>query len=736
MTQARAQPSRLLLARHQVVPFTGREHILDRLAAWTGADEPVAVLLVHGAGGQGKTRLAAQVGVECKAADWTIWQVTHTATPVAGTSAVSRVELHGGAVLAIVDYADRWPPSALMALLSQLRELNVRAGTRVRVLTLARSTKYWWPTLADRVEAELDITSDELALPSLATDQHDLFAVAAARFAEALGIKQASWGSPLNLEDPEFSQILAVHMAALAYVDAHRHGDQPPTEPHAISSYLLRRESTYWHLLHSRIEDPLSTPPRVMHRTTYTATLTGALPRAGGHAALKVLGLAATTAAADTIIDDHRLLYPPLDLDTALEALHPDRLGEDLIALSTPGHNYTDAIAVTLVDDWTLNAPHMLSIAGMEKLTGVSSAIAVLTEVAYRWPHIAKKVLYPLLRNRPDLAIAAGGTALIRLAHLPDVDITILSAVDDQLPTRRDIDLDAAAAAISSVLIDSHLADAAEPAEQARLLARHSWRLANAGYREEALSPAAHATSIYRQLAKTNVEVYLPELAGSVVNLGSCMFEVGRLEDALAITGHASALYRELVANNPGLYLPGLATSLNNLCAILTRLGRLSDALQPAEEAARIYWGLAEADPSFLPDLIGLLGNVSQMSMMQGNASEALSIARQIIRAYRLLAENDPDSHLPNLAHSLTVYVAACEMYDCNWVEARDLIQEAIQLYERLAERLPHAFNDSVWAAYHSYANILDALGEASAAAEVRWQLYSSNDDDSDELGR
>ncbi|MBO4161429.1 ATP-binding protein [Micromonospora sp. MMS20-R2-23] len=128
--RARAQPSRLLLARHQIVPFTGRERTLDRLAEWVGGDEPVAVLLVHGAGGQGKTRLAAHVSTSCAAAGWAVWQVTHTPTPVAGSTPVSRVALPGGAVLAVVDYADRWPASALLALLTQLRDLHVRAGAR------------------------------------------------------------------------------------------------------------------------------------------------------------------------------------------------------------------------------------------------------------------------------------------------------------------------------------------------------------------------------------------------------------------------------------------------------------------------------------------------------------------------------------------------------------------------------------------------------------------------------
>lgn len=53
--QAQAQPGRLLLARHAVVPFTGREAELRDLLAWLDGSERVAVRLIHG---QGRARRA------------------------------------------------------------------------------------------------------------------------------------------------------------------------------------------------------------------------------------------------------------------------------------------------------------------------------------------------------------------------------------------------------------------------------------------------------------------------------------------------------------------------------------------------------------------------------------------------------------------------------------------------------------------------------------------------------
>src|SRR5262249_59304595 len=53
-------PAALLRARQQVVGFRGREQLLDELLAW-GRGPGVAAWLLHGPGGQGKTRLAQEL---------------------------------------------------------------------------------------------------------------------------------------------------------------------------------------------------------------------------------------------------------------------------------------------------------------------------------------------------------------------------------------------------------------------------------------------------------------------------------------------------------------------------------------------------------------------------------------------------------------------------------------------------------------------------------------------------
>ncbi|WP_436533155.1 tetratricopeptide repeat protein [Actinoplanes sp. HUAS TT8] len=738
VARARAQPSRLLLARHQIVPFTGRDHTLDELAAWVSSDEPVAAMLVHGTGGQGKTRLAGQVSGHCATAGWAVWQVTHTPTPVAGSTAVSTVELAGGAVLAVVDYADRWPASALLALLTQLRDLHARAGTRVRVLMLARSDGYWWPALADRADSDLGVEVDQRALPALAADSDDdragLFVAAAARFATALGFDHPTgWPVP-DLTGDGFGQVLAVHMAALATVDATRHGETPPTRAATVSAYLLRREMAYWYHLHTRTELPMPSPPTVMHRTVVAATLTGVQPRDEARQALADAGALTPDIGADQIIDDHATCYPPADTRTVFEPLHPDRLGEDLIALSTPGHGHQGV--VDLERDWTPVAITGLLTTGDSTPTWTPTAITVLVEAARRWPHLASDVLYPIIRTRPQLAIAAGGAALTRLTGIPGIDPTILEALEPLLPADRHIDLDIAAAAITGVLTEHRLAHTTDPAEQARLHAGQVFRLARAGRREQALAAAEKALAIRRRLAEENPDTHRPDLAVSLNDLGLRLSESGRREQAIAPVQEAAVVFRRLAAADPDTYLPHLGASMNNLGALLARLGRHEQALAPAEEAVTIRRQLAGTNPDVhRPDLAASLNNLGGCLAELGRPKQALAPAEEAVTIWRRLAETNPDTYLPDLARSLTT-VSNCLSGLGQHEQALAPVRAAAVTYRRLAEANPEVYLPDLAASLYNLGAYLSELGRpdqalapAEEAVTIRRRLAETNPD-------
>lgn len=106
----------------------------------------------------------------------------------------------------------------------------------------------------------------------------------------------------------------------------------------------------------------------------------------------------------------------------------------------------------------------------------------------------------------------------------------------------------------------------------------------------------------------------------------------------------------------------------------------------------------------------------------------------------RGLAEANPADYRPHLAQGLwgfaQVRAAGLELdsLPLRWrlpprarsaalSEALAAVEEAIELYTRLAERLPAAFNQGLWGAYGTMADILDDLGRTAEAAGLRRRL-------------
>ncbi|MCG5435417.1 tetratricopeptide repeat protein, partial [Micromonospora foliorum] len=151
--------------------------------------------------------------------------------------------------------------------------------------------------------------------------------------------------------------------------------------------------------------------------------------------------------------------------------------------------------------------------------------------------------------------------------------------------------------------------------------------------------------------------------------------EVGRHEEALARTEQAVTIRRRLAETNPTAHLPDLANSLNNLGGGLCEVGRHDEALAPTEQAVTIR---------------------------------------------RRLAGTNPTAHLPDLADSLHAHAWVCLKVNDNLAAAFDSVNEAIRLYESLAERLPRISSDRLFAAHQTLAGVREALGRVRGAADLR----------------
>ncbi|WP_405786456.1 tetratricopeptide repeat protein [Streptomyces sp. NBC_01367] len=733
-------PSRLLTARHQVVPFFPRPE-LELLAAWRDDAVPgMSVRLLHGEGGRGKTRLAAEFAAGSARAGWTVAQARHRSEVASAGGGDRSLTVRRPGLVLVVDYAERWPLADLLTLVRQHRDA---ARDRLRILLLSRPAGDWWQGLAHQF-AKLDIFDSETVplepLPDDARVRAGIYVSARDSFAAALDIPEpADLGVPGELDDPQFALTLTVHMKALVDVDAARRGVTPPSgrDQAALSSYLLDREHDHWRSSHDGHRGPLRTGEGELRRAVYLATLTRPLPPADAASALTrtnaLTGMYVKGAAA-VAVADHTRCYPPQDPGLVFEALSPDRLAEDFLALTLPGREQLTGYHAT--DDWVRVAPALLLDHPVDSAPPALTrqVLTVMIEAAHRWPHLLDTQLMPLLLVRPALAPAAGGAALLRLCELDELPSFILERILPHLPNERHVELDLAMAVFTRRLVHHRLASEAVPAaERADLLHALAWRYGNAGLLAEALPPAQESVELYRELAAGDPG-HLVKLALAVTGLAAALNTAGRYEEALAPTAEAVELHRQLAEADPAGQLPDLAMALNNSGILLLRVGQAAEAVAPAVESVDAYRRLAAADPDlYLPELATAVTNLSNNLSESGRAEDGLAASAEALKLHRRLAEADPDRHLPDLAMVAINHgwrLTAADRLD----EALPACEEAVTLHQRLARVNPTAHLPRLAMAWDNLGILLarlgrgqDALAATREALAIREQLVASD---------
>ena len=92
----RPAPSTLLRPEHGLVPFLGRQAVLDQITGWCQDPAGRPVLLVTGGGGSGKTRLGREACVQMLVAGWDAGLADDQRRDGAATDRLAAADAAGG----------------------------------------------------------------------------------------------------------------------------------------------------------------------------------------------------------------------------------------------------------------------------------------------------------------------------------------------------------------------------------------------------------------------------------------------------------------------------------------------------------------------------------------------------------------------------------------------------------------------------------------------------------------
>ena len=727
-------PLQMIRTRYGVVPFCSRPEYRE-LREWavgtaksSGRRPDVSVAVLTGAGGVGKTRMAAQLCHDLEVLGW------YTGFAPA-KSAMKNDELTYLAeltteLLIVVDYAEESRQEQLAAVLRALR--GRRSPTRI-VLT-ARGIDSWWEDFCE------DLESDGTQLGQVLVKQLEprpdpvlLYRQAVRGFSKVInGVNPPEVVIPEHAGDTALDIVL---QAWLAVVDNGGMQDPQPersvekgarsaraSNPNARDSLydrVLRLEFKRWRafpelqdisLKHLRriaatlsllapdagqVDDVLSRLPEWrgehLRRSKFAELLSTTLLRYAGDGGVSLR---------PDPVAEHLILSVFGDEPEQLDAVLP---GEPL---EVPGISEPDA------SEATVTRAIMLT----QQAQNLSQ---VITRAASQDRESATALAQRVLKVRPQLwsfalevALAQGGPFAHALEQLIESGAELpFEEIEGSIPLGHSTLRGVALAATQRMEAPSER----DPVERAHYLHNLANRLSDVGCSGEALEVAQEAVALYRDLA----QAYTPNLAASLGSLAYILADVGCSGEALEAAQEAVGLYRALVQGAPAVYTSALALSLSNLVKFLADVGCSGEALGVAQEAVGLYRALVQVSlAAYAPELARSLSNLAKFLSEVGCPGEALGVAQEAVGLYRDLVQVSLAAYAPELARSLNNLATSLSEVG-RLGEALEAAQEAVGLYRGLVEGSPAAYTPDLAASLNNLACFLSDVGCGSEALEV-----------------
>ncbi len=682
----------LLYAQARAIPVFGREDTLAGLREWANGELPIAIRVVVGGGGSGKTRLSLELCDLLADDGWDAGFLTSAEL----SRFVSQQNLASWGwskpTLVVVDYAAS-QSTQLRTWFAELAHNPGAPGRPLRLLLLERHADPnggWWQdafvsgrTTTYQLQGMLDPPMPVPLLPLAPPARRQVFEAMLDQLggtermptegAEAFDkqLSELSWGGdPLYL-------MLAASRAAEAGVG------------HLLAlnrTELVMSVAEAERARQARLGESRQLPKEVLWRMAALVTLCGGL---------------SWEQVADSVPGELQALRLPSAGDPGAIA--------NAVREALPGLD--GRVAPVLPD--AIGEAFLLSVLGTDN--------AGDEVVARAWALEGRAVEDTLIRCAQDFGQTDDRPPLTWLCAIVDAleEPARLQDLLNRLPASS-VALRVPALRLTLRVKDALSDDGSESSRAARagVFAELARRLMGAGVRDNAVAAAEEAVAIYRELSARNPDAFCSDLARSCMTLASCLSDTGEHERALELTEEAVAIWRELAARRPGTFNPELAMSLNNLANHLSHNEDRIGARVSAREAVAIYRELVARNPdAFRPALAKSLNTLAIRLSDTGERDGALAPAKETVAIYRELAARNPDAFSPNLGaslHNLSKHLR--EAGDREGVLARALANDAVAIFQELAARNPDAFRPDLAKSLNTLANCLSDAGERKGA--------------------
>lgn len=691
--------SQLLRAEEAIVPFDeGRLPDLDSLKHWMDENSNhVAVRLITGAGGTGKTRLALELCYSYQELGWEIGFLSSNST----SSIIQSLKSATAPVLIVIDYAETRQPlfiSILKSILTNSESINYP----VRILLLAREGGEWWERLLSidaLCEAFLNskATTGPQSLGNLHlhySERERAFKNAQRSFASKLELEPTKTIPPLNGD--HLGRPLYLHMAALMAL----YGERPENAA-TLTDSLLNHESRYWEALLNLTPNLQSLPNHIPQRLVALATLCDGFKTENEAFIFWKKASVNDASMMDPMI--FSALYNALSSlhlgHTGMQPMRPDLLGEAQVVRYLLRSD-SDALlnAVLDINSSQKHKRHCLTV--LARISHHRSAVydALVQAITRNFSYILKDAVEVAIETQGNL-----GDLLVESFNITQEPFKgRIAGILDLMVQNQSLQLAKLDHAVCKYLVekkvrknDSKKTSVQDKADLGRLYVNLSRAENVIGLSESALESSTKSVKIFTELRSQHPNKFEDLYARSFSSHSNRLANFERFEESARFSETALKVYKNLFIKDKKNYELKYADSLANHSIWIDAIGASKEAYTYCEEALKIYKNLATNNDKYLKDYANGSLNMANRLESNGRYSEALEYCKQAVEIEKNLVEINQDRFESTYAISL-VNLSYFTSLSGDYKNALTLIIAAINLFQKFVSKLPDKYSYSL----------------------------------------